>query len=57
MVQAISEETNVLWSIETPVLQLLTPLVKDGLCFIPWIPGEICGAWMLQTETRYGQKE
>jgi len=25
--------TNVLWQIETPVLQLLSPLVKDGLLF------------------------
>lgn len=27
------EETNVVWNIETPILQLLTPLVKDGLLY------------------------
>ncbi len=27
------QETNILWSIETPVLQLLTPLVIDGLLY------------------------
>lgn len=27
------EETNVVWSKETPILQLLTPLVKDGLLY------------------------
>lgn len=27
------EESNVLWSVETPVLQLLSPLVKDGLLY------------------------
>ncbi len=27
------EETNVLWSVETPILQLLSPLVLDGLLY------------------------
>ena len=27
------KKTNVLWSTETPILQLLTPLVKDGLLY------------------------
>lgn len=26
-------DSNIIWSIETPVLQLLTPLVKDGLLY------------------------
>ncbi|MFC2087158.1 PQQ-binding-like beta-propeller repeat protein [Bacteroidota bacterium] len=26
-------ETNILWRMETPVLQLLTPLIKDGLLY------------------------
>ncbi len=27
------QKTNILWSVETPILQLLTPLVKDGLLY------------------------
>ncbi len=27
------EDSNVLWSVETPILQLLSPLVKDGLLY------------------------
>ncbi|MFO7669543.1 MAG: PQQ-binding-like beta-propeller repeat protein, partial [Bacteroidales bacterium] len=27
------QNTNILWSVETPVLQLLSPLVKDGLLY------------------------
>lgn len=27
------QKTNILWSVETPILQLLSPLVKDGLLY------------------------